>query len=450
MTHRADAGFEIADAAASPAASASASTAPVPQAGNQEERRADLRRWKAIALSFLVVAAVIFLGCSWWQASASGAPVWVGYVRAAAEAGMVGGLADWFAVTALFRRPMGLPIPHTALIPNNKDRVGDALKDFVEENFLTADALSAKVREAEIPLWLARQGVEPGKAEEVSAWIGERAASVVADLDATEAEHFIKTQVMDRLAEPEWGPPLGRLLEGYIADGKARPLEDDLIEWAHGKILGMESTVVTAIDERMPGWAPRFAREMVGEKVYTELVEFANDVRHDGNHEARLAIRRNLSKLASDLQWDEDMRGRIEGIKQEMLASDQAQQAPAAMWRTVSTTLIEQLNDPKSFLRQKITAKVKELAHRLLEDSEFLAQANALVDKAARYAVEKFAPEIIAIIPETIKRWDAEEASQNIELMVGRDLQFIRLNGTVVGALAGLVIYTVNHLLFGI
>lgn len=444
MTHRADAGLE-------PAREMSASqTSFVPQPGNQEARRADLRRWKAIALSFLIGAAVIFLGCSWWQASASGAPVWVGYVRAAAEAGMVGGLADWFAVTALFRRPMGLPIPHTALIPNNKDRVGDALKDFVEENFLTADALSAKVREAELPLWLARQGVEPGRAEEVSAWIGERAASVVADLDPAEAEQFIRTQVMDRLAEPEWGPPLGRLLEGYIAEGKARPLEDDLIDWAHGKILGMETTVVTAIDERMPGWAPRFAREMVGEKVYAELVEFADEVRRNGNHEARLAIRRNLSKLASDLQWDEDMRGRIEGIKQEMLASDQAQKAPAAMWATVSSTLIEQLTDPESFLRQKMTAKVKELAHRLLEDSEFLAQANAFVDKAARYAVEKFAPEIIAIIPETIKRWDAQEASENIELMVGKDLQFIRLNGTVVGALAGLVIYTVNHLLFGV
>ena len=447
MTHRADEGLE--SAAASALEPASSGAAPVPQAGNQEARRADLRRWKAIALSFLIGAAVIFLGCSWWQASESGAPVWVGYVRAAAEAGMVGGLADWFAVTALFRRPLGLPIPHTALIPNNKDRVGDALSDFVEENFLTADALSAKVREAELPLWLARQGVEPGKAEEVSAWIGERAASVVEDLDPEEAEQFIRTQVMDRLAEPEWGPPLGRLLEGYIADGKARPLEDDLIEWAHGKILSMEPTVVTAIDERMPGWAPRFAREMVGEKVYTELVEFADEVRRNGNHEARLAIRRNLSKLASDLQWDADMRGRIEGIKQEMLASDQAQQAPAAMWRTVSTTLIDQLNDPESFLRQKITAKVKELAHRLLEDSEFLAQANALVDKAARYAVEKFAPEIIAIIPETIKRWDAEEASHNIELMVGKDLQFIRLNGTIVGSLAGLVIFAINHLIFG-
>ena len=414
-----------------------------------EQRRRTLRKYKIGVTALLGLMAVIFLTCSWWQSQGT-APLWVGYVRAAAEAGMVGGLADWFAVTALFRRPMGLPIPHTALIPNNKDRVGDALKDFVEENFLTADALSAKVREAEIPLWLARQGVEPGRAEEVSAWIGERAASVGADLDPAEAEQFIRTQVMDRLAEPEWGPPLGRLLEGYIAEGKARPLEDDLIDWAHGKILGMESTVVTAIDERMPGWAPRFAREMVGEKVYAELVEFADEVRRNGNHEARLAIRRNLSKLASDLQWDEDMRGRIEGIKQEMLASDQAQKAPAAMWATVSSTLIEQLTDPESFLRQKMTAKVKELAHRLLEDSEFLTQANELVDKAARYAVEKFAPEIIAIIPETIKRWDAQEASENIELMVGKDLQFIRLNGTVVGALAGLVIYTVNHLLFGV
>ena len=347
MTHRADDSLETATATASSGA------APVPQAGNQEARRADLRRWKAIALSFLIGAAVIFLGCSWWQASESGAPVWVGYVRAAAEAGMVGGLADWFAVTALFRRPLGLPIPHTALIPNNKDRVGDALSDFVEENFLTADALSAKVREAELPLWLARQGVEPGKAEEVSAWIGQRAASVVADLDPEEAEHFIRTQVMDRLAEPEWGPPLGRLLEGYIADGKARPLEDDLIEWAHGKILSMEPTVVTAIDERMPGWAPRFAREMVGEKVYTELVEFADEVRRNGNHEARLAIRRNLSKLASDLQWDADMRGRIEGIKQEMLASDQAQQAPAAMWRTVSTrSLTSSMTQSPSYARR--------------------------------------------------------------------------------------------------
>ena len=442
MTHRSDAEL---DTAREPASSGTG----VPQAGNQEARRADLRRWKAIALSLLLLAAVIFLGCSWWQASESGAPVWVGYVRAAAEAGMVGGLADWFAVTALFRRPMGLPIPHTALIPNNKDRVGDALKDFVEENFLTADALSAKVRDAELPLWLARQGAEPGKAEEVSEWIGQRAASVVEDLDPAEAEQFIRTQVMDRLAEPEWGPPLGRLLEGYIADGKARPLEDDLIDWAHKKILGMESTVVTAIDERMPGWAPRFAREMVGDKVYSELVNFAEEVRRDGNHEARLAIRRNLSKLAADLQWDADMRERIENIKQEMLASDQVQQAPAAMWRTISTTLIDQFNDPESFLRQKMTAKVKELAHRLLEDSEFLSLANDLVDKAARYAVEKFAPEIIAIIPETIKRWDAQEASQNIELMVGKDLQFIRLNGTIVGSLAGLAIYAVNHLIFG-
>lgn len=420
----------------------------VPTASNQDERRATLRQWKAIALSLLIGAAVIFLTCSWWQSRPEGAPAWVGYLRAAAEAGMVGGLADWFAVTALFRHPMGIPIPHTALIPNNKDRVGDALSDFVEENFLTPDALSAKISEAQLPLKAAQWVVEPGHAEDVSEFVGERLARAVGDFDRDEAEAFIQTQVIDRATEPEWGPPLGRMLEGYIADGKARPLEDEVISWARTKILGMEHTVVTTIDERMPGWAPRFARELVGERVYAELVAFADEVESNGNHDARLAIRRTLAQLATDLQWDPDMRERVEGIKQEMLASQQMQAAPGAIWDAVSTTLIGQLRDPESFLRTKIAEKVLEMGRHVLEDDATLEKANGLVDKAARYAVENYAGDLISIIPETIKRWDATEASENIELMVGKDLQFIRLNGTVVGALAGLAIYTVNQWIF--
>lgn len=425
-------------------------TPSVSAATHEGQRRAALRHWKMIALWLLVGAAIVFFACVGFEATRHGAgqsvPAWVGYVKAASEAGMVGGLADWFAVTALFRKPLGLPIPHTALIPNNKDRVGDALSDFVEVNFLTPDALGEKIRDAQIPLWLAGQAVTPGNAARASQWIGTRAASIIRDFDSQEAEHFLQTQVIDRATEPEWGPSLGRLLEGYIADGKARPLEDDLIAWAHRKVMGMEDTVVTAIDERMPGWAPRFARELVGEKVYRELVAFANEVQTDGNHEARLAIRRALATLAQDLQWDPDMRARVEGIKAEMLDSRQMRNAPAAIWEAVSSALIEQLEDADSFIRLKITAKIEQLARQVLEDADTLAWANAWVDKAARYGVEKFAPEVIAIIPETIKRWDATEASENIELMVGKDLQFIRLNGTIVGALAGLVIYTMSQL----
>ncbi len=413
----------------------------------EEARRASLRKWKTIALSLLIGAAIIFLACSWWQSTGQ-APAWVGYVRAAAEAGMVGGLADWFAVTALFRHPMGIPIPHTALIPNNKDRVGDALSDFVREQFLTPQALGQKIHDAQLPRWAATQLVTPGTAERLAEQVAQRLDSVLHDIDRDEAAELIQTQVIFRATEPEWGPPAGRLLETFIAEGKARPVEDDLVAWASQKVLDMEEPVVTLIDERMPGWAPRFARELVGEKVYRELVGWTQEVQADGNHEARLAIRRGLGQLAQDLQWDPQMRERVESIKQEMLASRQMQQAPGAIWDTVRDSLSEQLRDPDSFLRTKLVDKLRELGHKLLDDPQALAKADALVDKAAHYAVDKFAPDLIAIIPETIKRWDATEASENIELMVGKDLQFIRLNGTVVGALAGLVIYTINQLIF--
>ncbi len=414
---------------------------------NEQQRRATLRRWKLIALTLLLAAAAVFLLCSWWISTGT-APAWAGYVRAAAEAGMVGGLADWFAVTALFRHPMGLPIPHTALIPNNKDRVGDALSDFVKEQFLTPDALAQKVRDAQLPTWAAQQLISPGMAEKASLELGIRLASIIDDIDREEAAQLIRAHVIDKAVEPEWAPPAGRLLEAFIAEGKARPLEDDLIEWVHAKVLTMETQVISMIDERMPSWAPRFARDLVGDKVYRELVNFTLEMRQDANHEARLAFRRGLGQLAQDLQWEPHMRERIEKLKQEALSSPHMEAAPAAMWDAVARSLTEQLRDEHSFLRTKIAEKFRELAHRLLTDAQLLATVNGYVDKAARYAVEKFAPDIIAIIPETIKRWDATQASENIELMVGRDLQFIRLNGTVVGALAGLAIYTINHLIF--
>lgn len=418
----------------------------VPAPSNQDARSAELRRWKRYMLLLLVLAAVVFLSCSWWQNTAGGAPGWVGYLRAFAEAGMVGGLADWFAVTALFRHPMGLKIPHTALIPENKDKVGDALSEFVEENFLTPDALSGKIHEWDVPRKAAEWITGEGNAHYASEIIGTRLASVIRDIDPEDAATLIQSQIIDRAMEPEWGPPAGRVLESFIAEGKARPLEDDLIAWAHAKILTMEDTVVTTIDERMPGWAPRFARNLVGEKVYAELVGFADEVVADSNHEARLAIRRNLSKLAQDLQWDPQLIAKVEGIKADVLVSDRMQRAPEAIWASVSATLVEMLEDETSLLRTKIETELDAYGHRLLADPEKMAELSELVDKAARYLAEKFAPDLVSIIPETIKSWDATEASENIELMVGKDLQFIRLNGTLVGGFAGLAIYSANQL----
>ncbi|WP_115685401.1 DUF445 domain-containing protein [Corynebacterium senegalense] len=419
----------------------------LPAPTNEAERRATLRRHKVFVTSLLGVMAAIFLSCSWWQ-SHGAAPAWVGYVRAAAEAGMVGGLADWFAVTALFRRPMGLPIPHTAIIPRKKDQVADALSEFVSENFLNAQTITEKVAAADVPRRVGQWLTVPGNAEAVSQRAGSFIQRAVAGIDPEEAERFIQSQVVSRAAEPEWGPPLGRALEGLIADGKVEPLVDDTIAWGRRKVGEMEDAVITMIDERMPRWAPRFAKELVGEKVYREMVDFMAEVDTDPEHEARRAIRRQISQFARDLQHDPAMIARVESVKADVLGSEALANLSGGIWQQVANSLADAAADPDSPLRRKITSLCLEWGGKLVEDPDVRAAAERNLERVTHFVAENGAGEIVGIISETIQRWDGEEASEKIELMVGKDLQFIRLNGTIVGALAGLAIYTVSQILF--
>ncbi len=419
----------------------------MPSPTNEAERRRVLRNHKIAVTSLLGVAAVIFLACSWAQSQGATA-AWIGYVRAAAEAGMVGGLADWFAVTALFKHPMGIPIPHTAIIPNKKDQVAGALSDFVSENFLNARTITQKVMDAGIPERVGTWMAQPANAERVSEEVGTFVVRMVEGIDPKEAERFIDSQVIDRFAEPIWGPPLGRALEGLIADGKVEPVVDDMVAWGRRKVNDMEDTVVSLIDERMPRWAPQFAKDLVGQRVYDELVSFMADVDADPQHEARRALRRQINDFAQDLQFDGEMISRVEALKGDIMASNAVRSASAGMWAQLSTALVEAASDPSSTLRRKIADASVEWGTKLRDDPTVRVDAEARLEKITHYAAENGAEQIVGIIAETIERWDGEEAAEKIELMVGRDLQFIRLNGTVVGALAGLVIYTVTQLLF--
>lgn len=419
----------------------------MPTPSNEAERRRVLHRHKVAVTSLLALMAAIFIACSWAQSRGNGA-AWIGYVRAAAEAGMVGGLADWFAVTALFKYPMGIPIPHTAIIPNKKDQVAGVLSDFVSENFLNARTITDKVMAAGIPERVGRWLAQPENAERVSEEAGKFTVRMVEGIDPAEAEGFINTQLIDRLAEPIWAPPLGRTLEGLIADGKVEPVVDDIVAWARRKVDGMESTVVTMIDERMPRWAPRFAKELVGQRVYDEMVAFMEDVDTDEQHEARRAIRRQINQFAQDLQFDEDMISRVEALKNDVMGSAAVTSAAGGIWEQLSEALVAQASDAESALRRKAAASAREWGQKLVDDPSVRADAERTLEKITHFAAENGADQIVGIIAETIERWDGEEAADKIELMVGKDLQFIRLNGTIVGALAGLAIYTVSQLLF--
>ena len=226
------------------------------------------------------------------------------------------------------------------------------------------------------------------------------------------------------------------------------PVVDDILAWARTKVDEMEEPIVTTIDQRMPTWAPQFAKDLVGARVYRELTEFVADVDEDENHQARRAIRRTINQFAQDLQFDGSMISRVEDIKADVMASAAVTAAPGQMWEQLSTTLLGMVEDGGSALRRQATSSIEHWGMLLADDPSTRATATQKLETAVHFAAENGADQIVGIIAETIQAWDGAEAADKIELMVGKDLQFIRLNGTLVGALAGLVIYTVSQVLF--
>lgn len=432
---------------AAPPAPAVTPAAPTGFFVDETAKRRDLRKMKTLATGLLAAATAIYLLCRWLE-SRGGGGEWVGYVRAAAEAGMVGALADWFAVTALFRHPLGLPIPHTAIIRKKKDQLGASLGSFVGTNFLAPEVVSAKVNSAEVSLRVGRWMADPGHAARVAQESSTILRAVVGVLRDEDVEQIIDNTIVKRIAEPLWGPPIGRVLAELIADNRQLALLDLLAERAHQWALGSQEIVDKVVMEQAPQWAPKFVNILLSEKIYRELVEFTWKVRSDPEHEVRLAANRFLEEFARDLQFDDAMIRKAERVKAQVMGREEITGLAEATWRAAKRLILESADDPNSTLRRKVGENVQQLGERLRDDAEMRAKVDGWIDRGVRYLVANYAGEITTLVTDTVAKWDAEEASKKIELQVGRDLQFIRINGTVVGALAGLVIYTVSHLLF--
>ncbi|MFE3290747.1 DUF445 domain-containing protein [Rhodococcus sp. NPDC059234] len=414
--------------------------------GDDAAKRRDLRKMKTLATAFLVLATAVYLFCRWQETR--GAGEWVGYVRAASEAGMVGALADWFAVTALFRHPLGLPIPHTAIIKKKKDQLGSSLGSFVGENFLAPEVVSQKVRAAQVPLRLGTWLAEPANAARVAAETATLLRAFVAVLRDEDIQQIIDHTIVRRIAEPAWGPPIGKVLAELLAENRQLPLLDLLAERAHQWALGSQETIDRIIDRDSPAWSPKFVDAMLGEKIYKELVEFTWKVRSNPQHEVRLAANRFLIDFANDLQNDPVTMAKAEKVKSELMGRREVTGAAEAAWKVAKRMILESADDPESTLRAKTRDTVMRLGERLRDEPELRTKVEGWLDGGVRYISANYTQEITGVITDTVARWDAEEASRKIELQVGRDLQFIRINGTVVGALAGLAIYAVSQLMF--
>lgn len=404
-----------------------------------------LRKMKLLAVSLLIGMAVIFVVAFALQKQYP----WLEYVRAAAEGGMVGALADWFAVTALFKYPMGLKIPHTAIIPRRKDQIGASLGEFVETNFLSEQVVKEKLASVDIARkvggWLSGPGGAERVAKEGAAVI--RGAFKVLNDDDVQA--VIEGMVRRHVLAPPWGPPVGRLAQRVFEDGHHHALVDLLVDRTVDWVRDNHETVNRLVTDRSPSWVPTFVDGLVGDKVYLEIMKFTRAVQADPQHQVRLAIDKYLQELAQDLQHDPVMIARAEGIKAQVLGDPEVRELASRTWGTVKAALLAAVDDPHSELTVRFKAAVHDFATRLVVDPELAGKVNTWIGDAAGYLVNNYRSDIAGVITDTVSRWDAEETSQKIELQVGKDLQFIRINGTVVGALAGLAIFTVANLVFG-
>ncbi|MGD9513104.1 MULTISPECIES: DUF445 domain-containing protein [Mycolicibacterium] len=415
------------------------------------ERRRALRRMKLVALGFLLGASVIFLICTWAQsrgAASGGAAPWIGYVRAAAEAGMVGALADWFAVTALFKHPLGIPIPHTAIIKRKKDQLGEGLGTFVRQNFLSPANVETKLRDADVAGRVGKWLCDRKHAERVAAETATVLRVLVEMLRDEDVQHVLDRMIIKRIAEPQWGPPVGRVLSTLLVEGRQEALLQLLADRAFQWSLNAGEVIERVIERDSPTWSPRWVDHLVGDRIHRELMDFTDKVRRDPDHELRRSATRFLFEFADDLQNDEATIRKAENVKDQIMARDEVARAAETAWNAAKRIILESVDDPSSSLRTRIADTVVRIGESLRDDADLRDKADNWIVRGAQHLVGEYGAEITTIITDTIERWDAEEASRRIELHVGRDLQFIRINGTVVGSLAGLAIYSIAQLLF--
>lgn len=397
---------------------------------------------KAVATGLLVLMAVIYLAATRFE---DVHPV-IGFVRAFAEAAMVGGLADWFAVTALFRHPLGVPIPHTAIIPRNKDRIGDTLAVFLRENFLIPKVVARRMHRVDIAgaagRFLASPQLGTGRMRQGASRL---IANILESLDQERLGGMVKSAIGQRLATLEVGPILGQVLEAAMREGRHLPLQQGIIDWAAKALAANDHLIRQMVHERA-GSILRWTGldETVANAIIKGLNKLLFDMADDPEHPLRAKFNEAFADLAFDLQHDPAMRAKAEGWKAQILANPALQRWLEGLWEQARAALIRIARDPEAALAGKFGEALRAMGETLQRDARLRFTVNRFARRAAVGATANYGDSIVKLVSETVRGWDAETITGRLESAVGNDLQYIRVNGTLVGGLVGLLIHTVD------
>ena len=416
------------------------SESPFPAMAAERLRR--LRRMKVFAGGLLLVAALVYVLC---RAFTDGHGVW-GYVEAAAEASMVGGLADWFAVTALFRHPLRIPIPHTAIIPAKKDVFGEALAGFVQQYFLTTEIVSDRVAAARVPQRVGEWLADPAHAHRLAEELSSAVAGFAGVLRDDEVRHSVAAFADRRLRDLNVAGLAARLLDAVCDAGQHQAALTTFLRGARKFLDANRDEFREWLGRESPEWVPDWVDDRVFAKAFSLLQEFLGQVIDDQGHALRAGFDTQLRDLAERLRTDPEQIAKVHAARDQLLEHPRINEYLANLWDSLKEFLLHAADDPDSDLRRSAESVTIRLGEVLRDDPDVAARVDAGVQRLTGHIVTHYADDLTDIISSTVERWDTEETSRRLELQVGRDLQFVRVNGTVVGALAGLAIYAVTQL----
>ena len=415
----------------------------LPPIRQEEIRLRQLRAMKQRATGLLVLITAVYLAL---VLVADGGTV-IDYASAGAGAAMVGGLADWFAVTALFRHPLGLPIPHTAVIAERKDQFGETLGDFVSTNFLSPDVLSERVRSSQAvargAAWLA----DEAHAEVVAGHLADvvvALADSVRDEDVAELLEAEVRRAVDAVPLAAWAARAVKVMTGK---GRHQELVDTATRGLERLVIDNRADLRRRFTEQAPWWIPDRVDNRIFDRLADAFCDLLRAVRLDPAHQVRHRVDEWIGTLVDNLEHSPDMAARLEDLKHEFLQQAELRAWTSSLWAGFRDSLRLQASDPGSPLRRHLAHAITAAARRLRDDAELLARVERMAENGAYTLAERFRDEAAELVSGTIARWDAQETSAKLELLLGRDLQFIRINGTVVGGIAGLVIHAVGDAL---
>lgn len=410
---------------------------------NDTEKKLQLRRYKAFATSLFVLMAVIFIVTTVLQKN--NPAHWIGYIRAFSEAAMVGALADWFAVTALFHYPLGLKIPHTNLIENSKERIGDNLGNFVVSNFLSPENIRPYIQKLKVSAiagkWLSSERNQDIFVNEISAL----AFDIVNKLDDSEVLNFIANKAREMSDELKINKIVGTGLEYILTNNDHQKLITNLSAQIKDYVLDNQQIVQQRVKRESYFLIPKFVDSSIAAKITDGLAGFFEEVEIDPQHSLRFEITEKLQVFADEIQhsesWDEDFKK----IKNDFLHDEKLQQYAGDIWLSIKNVLKKELETENSALKKYVRKNMSELADNLQSDENLQHKIDHWIRVTAYKYILKNMHQAANLISSTVGNWEGRELSEKLELEVGKDLQFIRVNGTLVGGLVGLLIYTVSN-----